>query len=165
MSTVRDDMLEVFAELRHDLIDVDVGLRQDAMYLRTESPSDGRGGAGAVWTTVDTLVVERPRIRKATGRDIVTGAGMIAAGDLMADRITPQNAAGTVGTLVGPFRPATPAGGHAFVVIVGDGYPPYVTGGPRGPTGGGLFTVVWSDTTPNFGMKLALHPATGRATP
>ena len=162
MATVRDQVLPVLATIRGPIIDTVLGLRRFAVYLRVRTPSDGVGGAGATWTTVDTPVVEKPRIRKANANDVASSGGVIETTDYIADHITPlSDSDPTVGKSILQWRLTPPAGGKVYVVLVGDGFPAYVTGGPNGPVGGALFTVVMTDSSKNFQDKVALRPATG----
>jgi hypothetical protein len=159
MATVREKLLPVTARLR-GIADTKMGLRRFRVFLRRRSPSDGRGGRGASETVVDVELVEKPRVREASGNDIASSGGKIAIGDYILDRITPRNDANTVGTAPGTI-PRSPAldNQQVLVVLVGPGMPAYVEGPP--PSGGGEFTVASTDETKNFGFSYVLRPRTG----
>lgn len=158
--TLREDMLDVLADLRQ-LNDVELGLRRYTLYVRRRTPSDGRGGIGATYTTVDTLIAEKPRVRFASDKDVAESAGRIMPADVLLDCITPRNDANTVGLAYATIN-ATPASERqgVFWVLDGPGMPTYVGGST--PSGGGLFTMVELDVSGSFSWKATLRPATGR---
>lgn len=156
---VKQKALPVFAKARALL--GKLGMRPYTAYLRRITPNEARGGLGATETIVDTLLTEKPRIRAATSRDIVSSGGRISAGDYIMDRITPQNQAGTVGIAFNAIdiKPQAP-GQKVFVVLVGTDMPPYVVGPP--PSGGGEFDMADRDAAKNFEFSFVLTPRTGR---
>lgn len=158
----REKMLPVIAKMRA-LNDAKFGLRPFTVYVRRSTPSDGRGGAGCTWTNVDVALPERPRLRQATTNDIVTSGGRIEICDMIMDLVTPQNAAGTVGTspLLLHLQP-DPAHPAQKVMLVLDGpeLTPYVAGPP--PSGGGEYTVVTTDSSGIFAFDYVLRPRSGR---
>lgn len=164
---MREKLLPVVARLR-GIADTRMGVRPFALYVRRSTPDDGRGGRGASWSVVDTLVAERPRVRGVNARDLVTSAGRVQVGDLKLDRITPRNEADTIGTAAEDLdiKPTAP-GEKVCFVLAGPGLPEYVPADleadpPTGPSGGAEFTAVHVDTTGNFEFSLVLRPATGR---
>ena len=152
MASVRDRLLTPLARLRA-IADSPMGLRQYRVFIRRETTSDGRGGRGATVTRTDTELTERPRITTAGQQDVVTSGGTVQIGDFYMDRITPQNEAGTVGTAPRFLDPSPGAADEkVFIVLVGPGM----------PSGGGEFTVVYSEESKNFGFRYILRPRTGR---
>lgn len=159
MATVREKLLPVTARLR-GIADSKMGLRRFRVFLRRRTPSDGRGGRGATETVVDVELVEKPRVREASGNDVASSGGRIAVGDYILDRITPRNDADTVGTLPGAIqRSPTLDNQQVLVVLAGPGMPAYLEGPP--PSGGGEFTVASSDEAKNFGFMYVLRPKSG----
>lgn len=167
--TVREKLLPVFYKIRGKILDDKLGFRRYRVFTRTRTPSDVRGGLGAVWTNVDVEWLEKPRIRSAQTKDVVTSGGMIKIGDYIADSITPRNDGDTVGSTPEFFRLApTTDGQKKFAVLVGPDMPPYIEADPGAlptpilPSGGGEFSIVQSDTSHNFWFRLIFTPATGR---
>jgi hypothetical protein len=160
MPTLRDKALSLLARARTDMVDEKAGLRRYRVFRRSRVPSDGRGGIGAVWTTTDVELLEKPRVRLANEKDVVRSAGRIKVGHWILDRITPQNAAATVGTSPAFFDVAPTDRGQVFIVLAGPDLPAYVEGPP--PSGGGLFSVIGVDAAGNFGLEVVLAPAAGR---
>lgn len=167
--TVRERILPKFFKLRTKLIDTRVGLRRYALYSRRVTPSDGVFGLSATITTVDTLFVEKARVRRVSSFDEVRSGGRVKVGDLTIDRITPRNDADTVGTKIADVYltpDPTKPGQKVYIVLVGPDMPVYTAADPLHvppiqPSGGGLFTPIYADGSHNFGISLVLRPATG----
>lgn len=160
MTTLRDKALSLLARARPELVDAKAGLRRYRVFRRTRVPSDGRGGIGATWTVTDEELLEKPRVRLATTQDEIKSAGKVKVGMWILDRITPKNAAGTVGTDISWFQLTPTARGQVFIVLAGPELPAYIEGPP--PSGGGEFTAVGFDATHAFGLQVVLAPASGR---
>lgn len=160
MPSVRDRLLTPLARLR-GIADEPMGLRRYTVYIRRETTSDGRGGRGTTVTRADTLLAEKPRVRDAGQQDVVTSGGKIQIGDMILDRITPENDAATVGTAVGTINPNPSAADEKVLIVLdGPGMPAYVAGPP--PSGGGEFTVVAAEEWGNFSLRYVIRPRTGR---
>lgn len=168
MTTIREKALPLFSKARVALIDAKGGLRRYTVYRRTRTPSDGRGGVGATWTVVDTPLPlgERPRVRAADQKDIVSSGGRIKVGDFVLSHITPQSADGSVGTSPSFFgqQPTSPGQTVCFVLAPvdpnNDEMPAYSAGPP--PSGGGEFTCSFVDASANFEIRAVLTPLSGR---
>jgi hypothetical protein len=161
ISTVREKLLPVTAKLRA-LADTRMGLRRYTVYVRRETPSDGRSGLGAAMAVVDVRLVERPRIRQATTRDVLASAGRITLADFLMDRVTPRDDADTVGTAASELELSPDPGQRGqkvFLVLDGPGMSPYAAGPP--PRGGGEFTITSANVTGNFGFSFVLTPRSG----
>jgi len=158
LGDVRDRIIPVFAKLRH-IADVRFGLRQYRVFLRRVRTSDSRGGRGSTAQITDVELTEKPRIRQATADDVVRSGGMIQIADYIADRITPVNAAATVGvTFETIYRMPQTNDEQVFVVLVGPDMPAYVA--TPTPSGGKEFTIATGNPTRNFGYSFVLRPRT-----
>ncbi len=156
--TVREKLLGPVSRLR-GIADAKMGLRRYRIFLRTSTPSDGRGGRGATVANADVELTEKPRVREAGGQDIASSGGRIESGDYIIDRITPLNDAATIGIAPGTISAGrTIEGDKVLVVLVGPGMPAYVA---STASGGGEFTVVSSNESGNFGLSYVLRPRTG----
>jgi hypothetical protein len=167
--TIRERLLPKFQRLRENVIDRRAGLRRYVVYTRSVTPSDGVFGLSATLTVVDTLLQEKPRVRRASQYDEIRSGGMVKVGDFLLDRITPRNDGDSVGTKISDIYlkpdPSKP-GQKVFVVLVGPDMPAYVAADPLHvppiqASGGGLFTPVYADASQNFGFSLAIRPVTG----
>ena len=147
--------------------DQKAGLRRYTLYRRTRTPAEGRGGVGATYTVVDTPLplTEKPRVRRATTKDVVYGGGKVAIGDWIIEAITRQSDSTLIGTPASFFhaQPASPGQEVLFVRAAvdpdGDDVPAYVAGPP--PSGGKEFTLSWLDATKTFSLRAILTPRTG----
>lgn len=158
LGDVRDKLLPVYAKLR-GIANTKFGLRQYRVFLRRVRTSDARGGRGSTPSITDVELTERPRIRQATTDDVVRSGGMVQLADFLADRVTPQNAAATVGvTFETIYRMPTTSDEQVYVVLVGPGMPAYAAGPP--PNGGKEFTIATGNPTGNFGYSFVLRPRT-----
>lgn len=86
MSTLRDELLPVFDELR-GLIE-EFGLRRYTLTVRQRTWSGGTAGAGTP-TDVDTDILPSPKVRQLTPDEVAGSGGTYQNGDFKANRITP----------------------------------------------------------------------------
>lgn len=160
MTTMRERFIGHLAKLR-EWNDSRLGLRRFTLYVRRRVPIGGIGGVGAEWHVSDEIVDERPRVSRASARDVAESAGRILAGDFILSRITPRNEADTAGVWLEAINQKSGGGREQVTwVLDGPGFPPYRDEEP--PSGGGEFTLVHLDVTGNFSWKAVLRPVTGR---
>lgn len=94
MSTLRDDLLPVFDDLRQ--LPDQFGLRRYSVVLRTRTWSGGEPGIGSPVDT-DTTVTPPPRVRVMSPKEIAASGGTYQDGDFMIEKITPRYTSPTTG--------------------------------------------------------------------
>jgi hypothetical protein len=168
MTTLRDELLETFNDVR-GLID-DLGLRRYAVTVRIRTWSGSDVGLGSA-TTADTVLTPTPRVRVLREAEIASSGGTYRTGDYRVDKITPAYAlpgsvtAAIVGTgTIAPEMLVPDAGIVAGVYAVvaqivtdGDvGIATFQVSTDGGATFGSTLVTAATYQIPDIGIRLSL---------
>jgi hypothetical protein len=114
----RQVVLAALANIRPILGPTGLDIRVTAVTVRTRTWTGGRRGLGSA-VDVDLPIVPRPRVRKATLREVASSGGRISIDDVIVDHVQPAvNGVGFTRAQIAP-EPTTD-GVEIIYVLVGE---------------------------------------------
>ncbi len=149
MSSLRDDLLPLFADVRGLMGPDGFDFRRTQVTIRTRTFDDGFRSSEGAYGDADLELPQHFRVRQATQREVLASNGRFKDDDVIVGPITPRDAADTVGFTEAELAPD---GGEGVEVV-------YILSG--GITG--EYTRVSVDADANFGIFL--HLTRKRTTP